>query len=262
LGVDCVVFVHQAVSAARVKAIAEFGAVVRRTEGNYDDAVRVAAAEAAARGWRIVSDTAYEGYERVPIDVMRGYAALAEETLRQLPPDTRPTHVIAQAGVGGFAAAFFERICAHFSEPAPITMCVEPLAAACLLASARAGKRTAITGALDTIMAGLACGEPSTVAWSRLSRGRREFLAIADEAAAAAMRVLADPAFCGHPIIAGESGAAGVAGLLCCLAHDELRETLRLDAESVVLTVGTEGATDPDAYASIVGAGVPEAVRP
>ena len=253
LGVQCVVFVHEAVSAARVRAITELGATVRRTPGNYDDSVRAAAAHAATHGWRIVSDTAYDGYEQVPTDIMRGYSALAEETYRQLPADPLPTHIIVQAGVGGFAAAFFDGMCAHLSAPGPVMVCVEPLAAASLLASARAGRRTVVGGALDTIMAGLACGEPSTLAWSRLRHGRRVFLAIADEACAATMRVLADPALCGRPIVAGESGAAGLAGLLCAAARDDMRELLRLDADSVVLTVGTEGAMDPDSYAALVG---------
>ena len=252
LGVRCEVFVHEAVSAARVRAIAEFGATVRVTAGNYDDAVRAVAAEAASRGWRIVSDTAYAGYEQVPADVMRGYAALAEETQRQLPAEPKPTHVFAQAGVGGFAAAFFAGICAHVSDPPPVTVCVEPLAAACLLASARAGERTIIDGALETTMASLACGEPSTLAWSHLSRGRREFLAIADEASAATVRLLAEPALCGHQLIAGDSGAAGLAGLLCALARQDVRDALRLDADSVVLTVGTEGAMNAESYVASI----------
>lgn len=254
LGGSCVVFVHEAVSAARVKAIAEQGATVRRVKGNYDDAVRAAAGEARLQGWRVVSDTGYAGYEQVPRDVMRGYAALAQEICSQMPADHKPTHIFAQAGVGGFAAALFDVMCARTSHALPATICVEPLNAACLLASARRGERTTVIGGLDTIMAGLACGEPSTVAWSLLSQRRCEFLAIPDEAAAAAMRILAEPALCGRPLIAGESGAAGLAGLLCVLAHEELRRALRLDLESIVLTVGTEGATDPEAYAAIMDA--------
>ena len=257
LGVSCVVFVHESVSAARVKAIAEQGASVRRAGGNYDDAVRAARQEAARCGWRVVSDTAYEGYEQVPTDVMHGYAALAEELLNQIPTRARPTHIFAQAGVGGFAAALFTHLCARLADPAPVTVCVEPLEAACLLASARKGARTAVIGPLDTIMAGLACGEPSTIAWSLLSRQGCDFLAISDEAAAATMRILAVPALCGRSIIGGESGAAGVAGLLCALAHEDYRRALKLNSDSVVLTVGTEGATDPDAYAAIMAADGP-----
>lgn len=252
LGVACVVFVHEGVSPARAEAIAEQGATVRRARGNYDDAVRTAREEAARCGWRVVSDTAYEGYEQVPIDVMHGYAALAEELLNQMLTRARPTHIFAQAGVGGFAAALFTHLCTRLADPPPVTVCVEPLEAACLLASARNGVRTVVGGPLDTIMAGLACGEPSTVAWSLLRRQGSDFLAISDAAAAATMRILAVPALCGRSIIAGESGAAGLAGLLCALAHRETRRALKLGIESIVLTIGTEGATDPDGYAAIM----------
>jgi len=126
---------------------------------------------------------------------------------------------------------------------------VEPDRAACLLLSAAAGQLTADTGPLDTIMAGLACGEPSLLAWQELDRAAAAFLAITDDAAVDAMRLLAR-----HGIVSGESGAAGLAGLLAAAADGPAREALRLDASSRVLLFSTEGATDPALYDALVGA--------
>ena len=71
-GCRCVIFVHEHVSQGRRDAIAQYGAEVREVKGNYDDAVRHAAATAAAEGWTVVSDTSYPGYRDIPLDVMYG----------------------------------------------------------------------------------------------------------------------------------------------------------------------------------------------
>ena len=248
-GCRCVIFVHEGVSAARVDAIAALGAEVRRVAGNYDDSVRHAAAVAAAQGWTVVSDTSYAGYAEIPRLVMQGYAVLAHEALQQLGEET-PTHVFLQGGVGGFAAA----VVAHFWEvlgkTRPRAVVVEPERADCLLRSARAGAPQTVHGALDTIMAGLACGEPSLLAWEILEPGVDAFLRIADAAAIDAMRLLAarEP-----PLVIGESGVAGLAGLIASADDERAREALGLTPNSRVLVVGTEGATDPAFYAAAVG---------
>jgi diaminopropionate ammonia-lyase len=125
---------------------------------------------------------------------------------------------------------------------------VEPERAACLLASAEAGAPTAIPGDLDTLMAGLACGEPSLLAWRELERATAAFMAVPDSAAVDCMRLLA-----GLGIVAGESGVAGLAGLLLAAADPAASEALGLDDESRVLLFSTEGATDPVLYAELVG---------
>lgn len=252
-GCRCVIHVHETVSEGRCTAIARYGAEVRRTPGNYDDAVRKAAADAAANGWHVVSDTSYEGYMDVPRDVMQGYAVMAEETLRQLPAGTLPTHVFVQGGVGGLAAAICGHFWEHLAVARPRFVVVEPDRADCLFRSAEAGRPTAVQGDLDTIMAGLACGEVSLLAWKILEAGTDAFMTIPDEAAADCMRLLADGVDGDPPVVAGESAVAGLAGALGAAQAPEQRAALRLGPDSVVLVFGTEGDTDPDLYRAIVG---------
>jgi len=245
-GASCVIFVHPGVSQGRRDAIARYGAEVREAPGTYDDSVRAASAAAAAHGWHVVSDTSWPGYTETPREVMQGYRLMADEALAQWtgPP---PTHAFAQGGVGGMAAAVSVQL--RTRPPAPALVVVEPDRAACLLASAAARRLTA-AGDLDTIMAGLACGEPSLIAWQELDRAAAAFLAIPDDAAIDAMRALA-----AHGIVSGESGAAGLAGLLLAAADPVARAALGLDATSRVLLFSTEGATDPELYARLVPGG-------
>lgn len=245
-GCRCVIYVHATVSQGRVDAIAAFGAEVRRVPGTYDDAVREAARVAGEEGWFVISDTSWPGYTEVPRSIMQGYQVMAEEAVEQL-GGTAPTHVFIQGGVGGVAAAVSARMRARFS-PAPAVVVVEPDKAACLLASAETGAPTAIPGDLDTLMAGLACGEPSLLAWQELERGAAAFMAVPDEAAVASMRLLADAG-----IVAGESGVAGLAGFLLAAGDPTARETLGLGADSRVLLFSTEGATDPALYNELTG---------
>ena len=175
-GCGCTIFLHQGVSLWRAQAIASLGATVMRTPGNYDDSVREAQTAADARGWILISDTAQAGDSRsmrIPLRVMQGYQVMTAEILEQLaltqaPP---PTHAFLQGGVGGLAGA----VVAHFSDALPAAgvprfIIVEPKNADCLLRSAKAGKPVGVSGDLDTIMAGLACGEVSLAAWPVLAR--------------------------------------------------------------------------------------------
>ena len=250
-GCTAVIFIHETVSKGREDAIASYGASVIRTAGNYDDSVREAARMAAEKGWHVVSDTSYPGYTDVPRNVMQGYSVMADEAGRQM-GDLKPTHIFIQGGVGGLAAA----VAAHFWETlgaeAPAVVVVEPDTAACLLESAIAGAPTAVGGDLDTIMAGLACGEPSIIAWPILAGGVSRFMAIPDAAAAETMRILASGT-AGTVLVGGESGVAGLAGFLTAAIRPEWRETLGIDERSVILCFGSEGDTDADLYTAIVG---------
>jgi len=242
----CVIFVHEGVSQGRIDAIARYGAEIRRVPGTYDDAVRESSRQAEANGWFIVSDTSWPGYTEVPDQVMQGYRVMADEAADQWAGEP-PTHVFIQGGVGGLAAAVSVQMRARF-RPAPALIVVEPDRAACLLASAELGEATAIPGDLDTLMAGLACGEPSLLAWQELEHAATAFMAVPDEAAVACMRLLAETA-----IVGGESGVAGLAGCLLAATDPAARETLGLDATSRVLLFNTEGATDPVLYEQLVG---------
>lgn len=247
-GCACTIFVHATVSAARAEAIAALGARVIRTAGNYDDSVREAARMAAGQGWFVVSDTSWPGYAEVPRDVMQGYSVMAEETIGALPAP--PTHLFLQGGVGGLAAAVAASFWEAHGPARPVTVVVEPETADCLRRSAAEGRPVTVEGELETIMAGLACGEPSMIAWPILRDAAAAFLAIPDDAAAEAMRLLASGA-AGAALVAGESGVAGLAGFLSLSA--EQRAALGIGPDSRILCFGSEGATDPDAYRAIVG---------
>ena len=245
-GCGCVIFVHETVSQGRRDAIARYGAEIRVVPGNYDDAVRAAAHTAERENWFVVSDTSYEGYTEVPRDVMQGYRVMADEAADQLDGQA-PTHAFIQGGVGGVAAAVTIQMRARFGNAVKVIV-VEPDKAACLLASAEAGEAVAVPGDLDTLMAGLACGEPSLLAWQELERGAHAFVSASDDSAVDCMRLLARRT---PPVVAGESAVAGLAALLLIAADPMSRAILGLDAESRVLLFGTEGATDPDLYAKL-----------
>ncbi|WP_159911700.1 diaminopropionate ammonia-lyase [Pantoea sp. 18069] len=250
-GCACVIYVHSTVSQGRTDAIAAYGAQVVRTPGNYDDAVRRADADAKERGRFVISDTSYPGYMDVPRDVMQGYQLMVQEAAAQI--GERPTHIFVQAGVGGLAAA----VCGYFWErdggARPQFIVVEPERAACLLESARAGQLRAVEGELDTLMAGLACGEVSHLAWEILEKGADAFCAIADAAAVDCMRLLAHPLGGDRAIVAGESAVAGVAAAIGALQSPAARAQLGLGEGSRILFFGSEAATDPALYAQLVG---------
>lgn len=245
-GCACVIYVHATVSQGRVDAIARYGAEVRRVAGNYDDAVRQAQRDADANGWFVVSDTSYPGYRDVPRDVMQGYGVMAAEAYEQMMPAEYPTHVFVQGGVGGLAAAVLAYLWQRFGAERPRFVVVEPERAACLYESARAGQPVVVSGDLDTVMAGLACGEVSELAWELLDPGADGFMTVPDEAALGLMRRLAD-----WGVVAGESAVAGLAGALAARQAG----LFGVNAASRLLVFGSEGATDPALYRQIVGRG-------
>lgn len=252
-GCRCVIFVHEHVSQGRRDAIAKFGAEVREVKGNYDDAVKHAAATAAVEGWTVVSDTSYPGYRDIPLDVMHGYGVMADEVVEQLTDGPLPTHVFTQAGVGALAASVCARFWLQWGEARPRFAVVEPIDADCVMRSLAAGHSVVVDGALDTVMAGLACGEVSELAWEVLHTGANVAVALSDDYALDAMRVLATPVGGDPAIVAGETGGAGLAALLAAQQHAQVREALALDEHSLVLFIGSEGDTDPAIYREVVG---------
>ncbi len=252
-GCRAVIYIHAGVSEGRRDAIARFGAEVVRHSGTYDDAVRRCAEDARTHGWTVVSDTSWPGYEEIPRDVMDGYGVMAAEALNQWGEASPPTHVFLQGGVGGMAAAVIAAIWLQLGAGRPAFILVEPETAACLSESARAGRRVDVAIAVETVMAGLSCGEASLLAWPVLEAGGDAFMTIPDALAEALMRDLAAGSAGDPPLVAGESAVAGLAGLIAALAREDWRVALGLDAASRVLVFGTEGATDPEVYARIVG---------
>jgi diaminopropionate ammonia-lyase len=250
-GCRCVIYVHQTVSQGRADAIAAFGAEVVRVPGNYDDSVRHADQQAQVHGWTVVSDTTYEGYREIPVDVMHGYGVMAREVVAEMP--TPPTHVIVQAGVGAFAAAVCATFWLAWGPQRPRFILVEPQNAACFFESGLAGQPVAVAGELDTVMAGLACGEVSPVAWDILRFGVQAYATLADDFALQAMSLLAKPSAPDPAVVAGETGSVGLGLLLAIEKSPELKQLLGLNAHSRVLILGSEGDTDPAIYQSVVG---------
>ncbi|MBD9651746.1 diaminopropionate ammonia-lyase [Ensifer sp. ENS09] len=251
VGAKSVIFVHAGVSEKRIEAIAAYGAEIVRVAGTYDDSVREAARVCDENGWTVVSDTTWPGYEYIPGLVMQGYTALLSEALRQM--EEPPTHVFVQAGVGGIAAATAGHLALRYGTQRPRFVVVDPARAACLYESARAGHPVKVAHGEATIMAMLECYEPSLVAWRILSRVADAFMTVDEEDAVSVMNRLARPAGSDPAIVSGESGGVGLAGLLSVARDPALRETLGLTAQSRVFVINTEGATDPERYAALVG---------
>lgn len=251
VGAKAAIFVHSGVSDERVAAIAQYGAEMIRIEGTYDDSVAAAERICKENGWIVVSDTSWPGYERIPGLVMQGYTAMLREAVAGLPQ--APTHVFMQAGVGGLAAAVAGYFDIVFGNARPRFVVVEPDRAACLFASARAGRLVKVDHDEPTIMAMLECYEPSLVAWRILARKADAFMTVSEEEAAETMRSLARPVAGDPAIVAGESGGAGLAGFLNAMKDSEKRAALGLDANSRIFVINTEGATDRARYEEIVG---------
>lgn len=259
LGHKAVVYMPKGSAITRLENIRTEGAEASITDLNYDDTVRLASQHAEENGWVLVQDTAWDGYEKIPAWIMQGYATIISEAMEQITKtgDVQPTHVLLQAGVGSFAGSMLGYLVENFGEKCPVAVIVEPDKADCLYQSIVAGdgKPHSVTGALDTIMAGLACGEPSTVSWGILKDYAQLFVSCPDYVAARGMRILANPLGNDPRIISGESGAVG-AGLVSLLAETgELREVigkLNLNQNAKILIISTEGDTDPIRYRNIV----------
>ena len=262
LNCRAVIYVHKDTSQARIDAIAGYGADVRVVDGTYDDAVRQASLDAEKNGWQVISDTSWEGYEDIPKWVMQGYTTMLSEAQEQLAGQgmVKPTHVFIQGGVGALAAATVGFYTSRFGRDRPTTVVVEPATAECLLESARIGdgQPHAVEGDLQTIMAGLACGEPSPIAWGVLWDCVDAFLACPDYVAAKGMRVYATP-LAGDPfVVSGESGAVTLGALMFVTEYPQfaaLKDYLGLGPDSQVLLINSEGNTDPDEFRRVVWEG-------
>ncbi len=259
LGQKAVVRMPRGSAKSRFDNIAREGAQVSVEDANYDECVRLAAAQAAQTPHGvIVQDTAWEGYEDIPAWIMQGYGTMAAEAVEQLAAQgIRPTHVLVQAGVGSLAGAVTGYLAQVYASAPPFVAVLEASAADCLYRSAAAGdgRLRAVGGDLRTIMAGLACGEGNPLGWDILRDHASAFLSCPDWVSALGMRMLAAPLPGDPPVLSGESGAVGMGVLGALEAYPALREALGLDAHAQVLLFSTEGDTDPDAYRRIVWGG-------
>jgi diaminopropionate ammonia-lyase len=255
-----VIFMPKGSSQIRLKSILQENASATIEDLNYDDCVRKAAAEAAKTPHGVVvQDTAWEGYEEIPSWIMQGYGVMADEASEQMAEYgcQKPTHIFVQAGVGSLASAVAGYFANRYPDDPPKVIVVEAAAAACLYEGAKAGdgEIRKIGGDIQTIMAGLACGEPNTIGWDILKNHATAFVAAADPIAAKAIRMLAVPLKGDPYVISGESGVAGFAAFAAVMtdgALAEFKDYLGLGEDSRVLLFSTEGNTDPEVYRSIV----------
>ena len=250
-----VVYMPKGSAEERLMNIRAEGADASITDLNYDEAVRLANSQAEQKGWVMVQDTAWEGYEDIPGWIMQGYGTMGYEAYMQLPE--KPTHIFLQAGVGSMAGAVAGFFASVYGEDRPIITIVEPNKADCIYKTAEAadGKLHFVTGDMDTIMAGLACGEPCSIGWNVLRDYADNFISCPDYAAAQGMRVLGNPEAGDTKVVSGESGASAF-GCIAEIMRDktlvELKNKLKLDENSKVLFFSTEGDTDKENYKSIV----------
>jgi diaminopropionate ammonia-lyase len=261
LGQKSVVYMPKGSSVERLNNIKALGSDASITQVNYDDTVRFASQSAEKNGWVLVQDTAWEGYEDIPTRIMEGYTTMAYEIVDQL-GEEKPTHIFLQAGVGAMAGAitgFFADL--YGAENCPIITIVEPQKADCIYKTAYAndGQLHKVEGDMDTIMAGLACGEPCSIGWDILKNYADHFISMPDCVAAKGMRILGNPLGDDQRIVSGESGAATLGFVAEALMNKELsdlKETIGLCEDSRILCISTEGDTDRDNYRKIVWDGL------
>lgn len=259
IGQKSVVFMPKGSSEIRLNNIRKEGAEASITDLNYDDAVRLATKYADENNGVIIQDTAWDGYEEIPTWIMQGYVTLIDEAIEQINSldNGMPTHVFLQAGVGSFAGTIQGYLEYVFGNNRPITTIVEPNEAACIFKSAEINdqKPHAVTGFMETIMAGLNCGEPNTIGWNILRDYSDMYISCPDYVAARAMRILANPLKGDPKVVSGESGAVGLGILSLILEEDGLKEIadkLNINKDSKILVISTEGDTDPENYKRIV----------
>ncbi len=262
LGHKSVIYVHKDTSQPRIEAIRSYGAHVKVVDGNYDDAVKQVNIDANKNGWEVISDTSWDGYEEIPTWIMQGYTTIVSEIQEQFSAQgvLYPTHIFVQAGVGALAAAIIGHYHAILKDKSPISIVVEPEEAACLYQSMKIAdnKPHNFAGNLNTIMAGLACGDPSPIAWNVLAESSDMFISVPDYIAAEGMRMYAVP-LKGDPfIVSGESGAVTLATLKHIMSNpklSELKDKLSLNDKSKVLLINSEGNTDPLSFQRVVWEG-------
>ena len=254
LGFPAVVYMPKGSAQVRVDAIRHEGAKVVVTDLNYDDTVRLLAKDASDNKWVIIQDTAWKGYEQVPLWIMQGYSTMATEALDKMP--LAPTHIFAQAGVGSMAAAVQAVVANRSYKKQPIFTILEAAVANCFYRSFKQGSPCSVGGDLNTIMAGLACGEVNPLAWEIIKNYSSFSLSCHDEVAALGMRLWGNPLGNDPKITAGESGAigGGVIGLLD--KYHNLKTDMGIKKDSVLLFFNTEGDTFPENYRDIVWGGI------
>ncbi len=261
LGCKCCIYMPKNTTQARVKAIENLGAQVTVTQCNYDNTLRQVIELAKENGWLHIQDQAWDGYTETTNFISEGYTIIAHEALQQMKQDgtDAPTHIILQAGAGSFAFGIFEYYANVFKEKKPYMVIAEPHNANCYYRSIQREEFTRIDGELQTVMAGLSVGEANIVAWDYLQHIVNGYISCSDSVSALGMRMLGNPCGTDERVISGESGALGFGVLAAVCGNEEyknIREQMKLDENSKVLLISTEGDTDPQMYRKIVWEGM------
>ncbi len=252
LGVECHIFIHANVSQGRADAMAAYGAIIHRIDGNYDDSIAACINMADEHDWQIVSDTSWEGYRDVPRQVMAGYSVMVREILDQLDGEEL-THIILQAGCGGMAGAVIGALWPQRKENLPKIIIVESDMSDCVYESLTRDEIFLVNITEETMMAGLSCGEVSELAWPPIKYGVSDVITINDDGVAPIMRWLANPTDDERPpIVGGECSASGLIGIMAIQNNPELAKATGMDKNSKILVLGTEGNTDPDIYNKVM----------
>lgn len=253
IGQKSIVYMPKGTAGERLENIKKLGSNASILDLVYDDCVRLAGKTATEMQMPMIQDTVFGGNEKTPLHVMQGYMTMAREAIRQL-GDTVPTHVFLQAGVGSMAAAVAAYLTNYYGKDKPVIIIVEPHSADCLYKTARLGRITACDGEMNSMMAGLCCGEPCPPAWELLSNTAEYFITIPDGSAAVGMRTLAHPTGTDTKVVSGESGASATGALIDIMTRSDcenIRKILGLNENSVVLCFSTEGDTDKENYRKI-----------
>ena len=223
-----------------VQAIVDEGAEVSRVDGSYDDAVAQAAKLAEQPNHILVQDTAWDGYEEVPTWIVEGYATMFVEIDDQLTDlgTGKPDLVVVPAGVGSLLQGALQHYRSESNLLSTKVVSVEPVNAACVLASVKSGKPQSVPTS-TTVMAGLNCGTISTLAWPYVKNGLDGAISITDHQDIVAAKDLAKLG-----VLAGPCGASGLAALRNIFLGPDSRknkELLGINQESTVVILITEG---------------------
>lgn len=252
-----VVFVPKETTPARIEAIRFEGAIVEQLNLNYDETCKYAAQQSSEKAWKLVQDTAWQGYEEIPGLIKAGYMTHfreLENSLHSL-PKAQIDVVFLQAGVGSWPAAAAWYYHNRYGKNAPKLVLVEPRESSGILESFRQGQRCEPTGKLNSIMAGLNCGIPSLSAWEILKTTVDAAMEVEDSFAEKAMRKLYYPVSGDLRVTGGESGVGGLAGLIALTTDSrfsKLKEALDISSSSKILVFNTEGNTDPENFRRII----------
>ena len=250
-GCKCKIYIHAHVSKFREEAMKDLGADVIRISGNYDESLNQCKKDAKKNSWYIVSDTSWSGYKDIPIQVMAGYSVIAKEISMQM-QNEKPTHIFLPVGVGGLAAAITSFFWKEMQEELCKIISVESEFSPCLMESILNKKPKIYEIVNETMMAGLSCGEVSEVAWKILKPTLSFCTTISDNAVGPLMKFLSEGGGGNTNIEAGECSTSGLASFLGIWKNNNLKKKIGLNKDSIILLIGTEGATDRNIYNQMI----------